>query len=303
MTEQRDIDYNICSSMSQYNAAGAGMNVSKMRPPGYYDNPEEGINYMNDEQPAEAGINYHQRPQYDNSHDISPTSLIEQIPETTIGENVIVRGELEFDRLLRIDGNFAGQLISKGDLIIGPTGVLMGDVRNMGSVLVDGKVVGNIAVDFVTLRANAHIHGDITCKALTVDPTVIIVGKLNINPYAPDKVDENGNPVNGDNKKKKNEGIEDKSALSENEKQLHAQLEREKEEKIRAAAKAAEEEMRALEEQRAVAEKKAIEAKQLADAAAIEQKRLDMEFVQKHEREEARKRELEAQAAEESGGL
>lgn len=44
---------------------------------------------------------------------ISPTSLEEGIPETTIGEYVTVKGELEFDRLLRIDGSFEGRLISE----------------------------------------------------------------------------------------------------------------------------------------------------------------------------------------------
>lgn len=44
---------------------------------------------------------------------ITPTALDEGIPETTIGEYVTVKGELEFDRLLRIDGNFEGKLISE----------------------------------------------------------------------------------------------------------------------------------------------------------------------------------------------
>jgi cytoskeletal protein CcmA (bactofilin family) len=45
-------------------------------------------------------------------------------------------GELVFDKLLRIDGKFNGKLISKGDLIVGPTGVLTGNVLDMGEVSV-----------------------------------------------------------------------------------------------------------------------------------------------------------------------
>ena len=44
---------------------------------------------------------------------ITPTTLDEGVPETTIGEYVTVKGELEFDRLLRIDGSFEGKLMSE----------------------------------------------------------------------------------------------------------------------------------------------------------------------------------------------
>jgi cytoskeletal protein CcmA (bactofilin family) len=44
---------------------------------------------------------------------ISPNTLDEGVPETTIGEYVTVKGELEFDRLLRIDGSFEGRLVSE----------------------------------------------------------------------------------------------------------------------------------------------------------------------------------------------
>ena len=44
---------------------------------------------------------------------ISPNSLSSGVPETVIGEYVVVKGELEFDRLLRIDGLFEGKLVSE----------------------------------------------------------------------------------------------------------------------------------------------------------------------------------------------
>lgn len=123
---------------------------------------------------------------------LMPLQLINETPETIIGEHVVVRGELEFERLLRIDGLFTGTLISKGDLIVGENGQLNGDVNNMGSVLVDGKVIGNISVERLTLRGEAAVHGNVTCKSLTVDPTVIIVGSVNVHPQAPRRIDTEG---------------------------------------------------------------------------------------------------------------
>jgi hypothetical protein len=39
------------------------------------------------------------------------------------------------------------------------------------------------------------VHGNIMCKSLKVDPTVVIVGTLNVNPFAPSRVDPQGNIV------------------------------------------------------------------------------------------------------------
>ena len=90
---------------------------------------------------------------------------------------------------MRIDGLFTGTLISKGDLIIGSSGKVVGNIEHFGSVLIDGifvalynvidvisfvvgKVVGNINVHTLRLRNSASVHGNIVCKSLSVDPTV-----------------------------------------------------------------------------------------------------------------------------------
>ena len=52
--------------------------------------------------------------------------------------------------LLRIEGFFHGKLVSKGDLIIGPEGTLKGDIKEMGEVIVDGKVIGDMEVKQVS---------------------------------------------------------------------------------------------------------------------------------------------------------
>ena len=58
-----------------------------------------------------------------------PQSVLDQEPETTIGETLSIEGRLTFERLLRIDGKFEGELVSKGgSLIVGARGELVGDV-------------------------------------------------------------------------------------------------------------------------------------------------------------------------------
>lgn len=91
--------------------------------------------------------------------------------------------------------DFTGQLISQGNIVIGSGGKLEGNIEGMASVLVDGKVVGNITADTVCLRNQAAVFGNITCKSITVDPEVTIVGEVNINPRAPQLFDMEGNEV------------------------------------------------------------------------------------------------------------
>ena len=46
--------------------------------------------------------------------------ILESEPETVIGETLQIEGTLRFERLLRLDGKFEGDLVSTGDLIVGP---------------------------------------------------------------------------------------------------------------------------------------------------------------------------------------
>tara|TARA_B110000971_G_scaffold102978_1_gene105946 strand:+ start:438 stop:1067 length:630 start_codon:yes stop_codon:yes gene_type:complete len=117
-----------------------------------------------------------------------PKNILEEVPETTIGEQVSVQGELVFEKLLRIDGSFEGKLVSTGDLIIGRSGTLIGDVNNMGELIIDGKVKGNLNASKIELRAKAMVFGNITCKSLTMDPTCVVCGTMNVHKDAPGQI-------------------------------------------------------------------------------------------------------------------
>lgn len=50
-----------------------------------------------------------------------------------VGMNV-PQGELSFERLLRVDGSFKGTLTSTGDLVIGASGVIRGNISDLREV-------------------------------------------------------------------------------------------------------------------------------------------------------------------------
>jgi cytoskeletal protein CcmA (bactofilin family) len=101
-------------------------------------------------------------------------------PEVFIGENTVIKGFLSFHTLLRIDGTFEGELSSKGKIIIGPKGVVKGNI-DLQEAFIAGKVEGNITVsERVSLRGRAVVQGNITAPLLSVDEGVSIQGKLHI---------------------------------------------------------------------------------------------------------------------------
>lgn len=104
----------------------------------------------------------------------------EEEPETVIASNVEIKGSLRFQKLLRIDGIFEGELQSAGKLIIGPTGSVKANI-DLEEAFISGKVIGNITVKKrLVLRGKAEITGDITAPMISVDEGVSIIGILNV---------------------------------------------------------------------------------------------------------------------------
>lgn len=104
----------------------------------------------------------------------------EEEPETIIATGVSIKGTMSFQKLIRIDGTFEGELLSSGKLIVGPTGSVKANI-NLDEAFISGKVTGDITVKSrLVLRGRAEIRGDITAPLLSVDEGVSIIGILNV---------------------------------------------------------------------------------------------------------------------------
>lgn len=111
---------------------------------------------------------------------------LEEEPETTLGEGVTFRGELSFERLLRIDGTFEGEILSQGKVIVGPQGVVKANL-NLREAIIEGRIEGNIVVEErLELRGEAVVMGDIEAKFLSVDEGVKIQGLVQVSGAAKD---------------------------------------------------------------------------------------------------------------------
>jgi|GEM_PF-1303577 len=101
--------------------------------------------------------------------------------ETVLSEGVTVKGELHFDKQLRINGTFEGNLNAQGKVIVGPKGFVKGDIT-LEEAEIHGKVVGNINVKKLSVSSSAEIFGNITSSYLDFQKGAKLIGQIEIAP-------------------------------------------------------------------------------------------------------------------------
>ncbi len=80
-----------------------------------------------------------------------------------------IRGEINIDDDLRIDGNVSGNINSQGRVIVGLGGCVTGTIRSKSVELV-GKVNGDIIVsEIVILRSSSSCNGDLVAANLEIE--------------------------------------------------------------------------------------------------------------------------------------
>lgn len=103
---------------------------------------------------------------------------------TLISSGTILKGDVQSDNDLRIDGTIHGNVKSTAKIVIGPTGFVEGNIEGANAD-VTGKVNGNIAVtELLQLREQCTVEGNIIAAKLQVDPTAVFNGKCQMGSQA-----------------------------------------------------------------------------------------------------------------------
>ena len=123
--------------------------------------------------------------------DKGPKSYTELLGKTNrIVEGTIIKGDIESTADFRLDGHLIGNFTSKGKLVIGPAGIVTGNIFCQ-NVDVEGKVEGKIiAQEILSVKNKANIEGEVTCEKLSVEPgadfSASCVMKTNSKPTLPE---------------------------------------------------------------------------------------------------------------------
>jgi cytoskeletal protein CcmA (bactofilin family) len=97
-----------------------------------------------------------------------------------IGDVSNFKGEVQFKSMLRIDGNFSGQVSSPdGTLIVSDGAQVTQAVINVAVAKINGTVQGDIrASKELTLGRTAHVTGEISAPALIVEEGALFNGRF-----------------------------------------------------------------------------------------------------------------------------
>lgn len=93
-----------------------------------------------------------------------------------ISQGTEITGDIKSSGDIRIDGILNGNLVTKGKVVIGPTGRIKGEVECKNSE-VSGLIEGKITVSqLLNLKASSKINGTIGTGKLSIEPGAVFTG-------------------------------------------------------------------------------------------------------------------------------
>jgi cytoskeletal protein CcmA (bactofilin family) len=121
--------------------------------------------------------------------------------ETIIGKDTEVKGSIIAAGAIRVDGQVDGEIVSKGDIVIGETGEVKAQIKAR-SATIAGSVHGNAdIIDKLELASSAKLYGDIKTGVLIISEGAVFKGSCEmrrgseVEPYRKENKDNTPTPV------------------------------------------------------------------------------------------------------------
>jgi cytoskeletal protein CcmA (bactofilin family) len=87
-----------------------------------------------------------------------------------IVEGTSIIGDIVSKADFRLDGELIGNFTSQGKLVIGPSGIVKGEII-CHNADIEGEFQGKLKVlEVLNIKATAHIHGEIAVGKLSIEP-------------------------------------------------------------------------------------------------------------------------------------
>jgi cytoskeletal protein CcmA (bactofilin family) len=107
---------------------------------------------------------------------------------SVIDDRLSIRGEIDTDGTVRVDGRIEGTVHRAGMLIVGAGGVVGGDIEAR-EVVVAGTVEGNVHASVrVEIESGAVVHGEIRANAMLLREGGAVHGQVSIGTAPPSAV-------------------------------------------------------------------------------------------------------------------
>ena len=98
----------------------------------------------------------------------SGTELLGKTNRIVEGTSII--GDIVSKADFRFDGELIGNFTSQGKLVIGPSGIIKGEII-CHNADIEGEFQGKLKVlEILNIKATAHIHGEVAVGKLSIEP-------------------------------------------------------------------------------------------------------------------------------------
>ena len=88
-----------------------------------------------------------------------------------------IKGDLETEGDIRIDGSVIGKILAKGKIVVGSGGYVEGEVV-CKTIDVSGEVKANVQSGALTsLKATAKVTGNIVTPKISIEPGALFIGE------------------------------------------------------------------------------------------------------------------------------
>lgn len=95
-----------------------------------------------------------------------------------LGTGTVYEGKLHFQGSVRIDGQFTGEVVSEGTLIIGKDARAQGQFH-VGQLVLSGQLQGEVlAARKVVLHKTANLLGTVNTPALAIEEGAVMEGQV-----------------------------------------------------------------------------------------------------------------------------
>jgi cytoskeletal protein CcmA (bactofilin family) len=104
---------------------------------------------------------------------------------TLISTGTTLKGDINSNSDLRIDGTIIGNIRGNAKIIIGNSGVVEGDIEG-NQADITGRVSGNLKIkDLLQLRGECNITGNVNAGKLQIEPTATFNGQCHMGSVSP----------------------------------------------------------------------------------------------------------------------
>jgi cytoskeletal protein CcmA (bactofilin family) len=97
-----------------------------------------------------------------------------------IGNGTKISGDITSSGDVRIDGQLTGNIVTSGKFVLGPNGLVDGNISCSNADLM-GEVKGQVTVsELLQLKQTARINGDISTGKLSIEPGAVFTGNCSM---------------------------------------------------------------------------------------------------------------------------